>query len=96
MDKRFSLPSKRSVEESIKVIENFRALCQHQWDLGYWATIDFPSKHHVNRILQMKYHDPAEIRSVYGNGLARHIDEIRPVCLAYRSFLRGPNEKMEG
>ena len=94
MDKKFSLPSKKSVEEAIRVIEAFRAMCQHQMDLGYWATIDFPSKHHFNKILPLSYRIE-ELDAMYGPGLARHIREIMPVCKAYTAFLRGPNEKVE-
>lgn len=86
------LPSRKSVEEAIRVIETFRDICRHQMDLGYWATVDFPSKHHISKILQMKYRNPADIRAFYGDGLARHIEEVMKVCEAYRAFLKDPNE----
>lgn len=86
------LPSRRSVEDAIKVIEGFQAMCRHQMDLGYWATVDFPSKHHIGKILQMEWRDKAEVYRFYGDGLARHIYELLPVCQAYTRFLRNDRQ----
>jgi hypothetical protein len=83
-----SLPSKKSIEDAIKVIEDFRAVCRHQMDLGYWATVDFPSKHHINKILQLQYTDYSQIESVYGAGLSKRIKEMVTICKSYIAFLR--------
>ena len=84
------LPNKRSVEQAIKVIEDFRAVCRHQMDLGYWATVDFPSKHHINKLLglQERYRKREDLVRMYGEGLVRHISEIMPSCKAYVAFLQ--------
>ena len=92
-NKHYSLPSKKSVDEAIKLIENFRDLCRHQMDVGLWATADFPSKHHINRLLQLGYRNRADLAREYGEGLARHIYEITPTCKAYVAFMRDANEQ---
>lgn len=83
------LPSKKSVDDSIRVIEDFRELCRFQMDLGYRSTIDFPSKHHINRILHLSYRSRSDLLVEYGEGLVRHIYDITPSCRAYIAFLKG-------
>lgn len=94
-DRKPQLPSKKSIDESIKVIDDFRAVCRHQLDLGYWATTDFPSKHHINKILQLQYMSKEDVIEAYGSGLARRIHGMIGVCKSYISFLREDNGKME-
>lgn len=91
-----SLPSKKSVEEAIRVIENFRDLCKHELEVGYWATTDFPSKHHINKLLQFSYRSKDDLIKVYGEGFVRHIFQVIPICKAYLAFVKdAPNERVE-
>lgn len=91
---KINLPSKRSIEEAIKRFEDFRSFCQYELDVGLWGTIDFPSKHHINKILQLQYKKQTEIVEFYGPGLADHINKVIPKCKAYVLFLRdGSNEQ---
>lgn len=94
-DGKSKLPSKRNIEESIKIIDDFRAVCRHQLDVGYWATVDFPSKHHINKILQLQYINRIELQNVYGQGLTRRINSMIHICKSYISFLREDYEKLE-
>lgn len=89
------LPTRKSVEEAIRVFENFRDLCRLEMETGYWATTDFPSKHHINRLLQLAYRNRGDLLAAYGDGLTRHIDEIIPSCRAYVQFTRDPREQPE-
>lgn len=90
-----ALPSRGSIENAIDVIDNFRDLCKHQLALGYWATIDFPSKHHLNKILQMQYAVRSEVYATYGKGLSDRIFGMIEPCKAYLYFLRGSDEQVE-
>jgi hypothetical protein len=94
-DRKSKLPSKKSIDDSIKIIDDFRAVCRHQLDVGYWATVDFPSKHHINKILQLQYIHKDELHFAYGQGLARRINSMIHICKAYVAFLREEHEKME-
>jgi hypothetical protein len=94
-DRKLQLPSKRSIEDCVKVIDDFRDVCRHQMDLGYWATTDFPSKHHINKILQLQYVNKDEILETYGNGLSKRINYMIVVCKSYVAFLREDNDKVE-
>lgn len=94
-DNRPNLPSRKSIEGAINVVEDFRAVCKHQLDAGYWATTDFPSKHHINKILPLQYIDQDELVNYYGNGLTRRINIMVSICKAYISFLREDHEKVE-
>jgi len=76
-------------------MDGFRAVCRHQLDSGYWATTDFPSKHHINKILQLQYARHDDVVNVYGRGLSRRIDSMIIICKAYIAFLREDNDKME-
>jgi hypothetical protein len=90
------LPTKKSIDDAIRVIEALRDMARHQMELGYWATVDFPSKHHINRVLQLSWRNRADLVSAYGEGLTRHIYEIIPICKAYVQFLRDPIEDNRG
>ena len=94
-DRKQNLPSKKSVEDAIKIIDDFRAVCRHQMDVGYWATTDFPSKHHINKVLQLQYPNQEDLINYYGNGLTRRINSMVSICKAYISFLREDYEKVE-
>lgn len=94
-DRKSKLPSRKSIEDAIKVVDDFRAVCRHQLDVGYWATTDFPSKHHINKILQLQYISKDELFDWYGQGLARRINSMISICKAYLTFLREDHEKVE-
>lgn len=90
---KLNLPSKKSVEDAIKRIDDFRTLCQFQMEVGYRSTIDFPSKHHMNKILQMQYRDKRDLIGIYGNGLVEKIFKMMPYCKSYIVFLRDADEQ---
>lgn len=85
------LPSKNSVQDSIQVVEKFRDICRFQLDLGYWVTADFPSKHHINRLLQLGYRSRSDLVESYGDSLTRYLlNAVVPMCRAYVQFTRDP------
>lgn len=89
------LPGRKAVKEAIEIIHDFRECCKHQLETGYWATIDFPSKHHINNLLQLQYRKMSELEAKYGMGLSQQALETVPYCKAYLTFLRDeerPNE----
>ncbi len=92
-DNKMKLPSKRSVEESLGRFDDFRILCQFQMEVGYRSTIDFPSKHHINKILQMQYRDKKDLTELYGEGLVERIFATIPFCKAYVSFVRETDDQ---
>jgi hypothetical protein len=94
-DRKPNLPSKKSIEDALSVLDEFRAVCRHQLDHGYWATVDFPSKHHINRLLQLQYMNKDDLASTYGPGLTKRINGTISICKAYVAFLREEYDKME-
>lgn len=92
-ENKMKLPNKRSLEESLIRFDEFRILCQFQMEVGYRSTIDFPSKHHINKILQMQYRDKKDLLDLYGDGLTERILETIPFCKAYVSFVRETDEQ---
>jgi len=86
-------PKKNKLVEALKVIEDFRLLCQFQMELGYWATTDFPTKHHLNKILSTQYMDKKLLEKVYGKGLAKRVNKLLPYCKHYASFTRLDSEQ---
>lgn len=84
-------PKKEHLIEALKILDDFRAACRHQLDLGYWMTITFPSKHHINKILSTQYIDQALMRDAYGEGLTNQLLESVPLCKNYIAFLKVDN-----
>lgn len=84
-------PKRESLVDALDVFDVFREACKLQLDLGYWMTITFPSKHHLNKILSAQYIDPDLMHEVYGEGLTRRIQETIPLCKSYSAFLRSDN-----
>lgn len=96
----FNLPSRESLKESIEIIRKFRDLCNLQLELGYWATADFPSKHHINKILQVQYRKYPDIIDYYGAGLGEAAISMVPICKSFLDFVKGKkpnniNKQME-
>lgn len=87
--KKLKLPSRKALKKSTDTVHNFREFCKHQMELGYWATIDFPSKHHVNNILQLQYRNRTDLLDFYGTALTEAALELVPTCKSYLEFLRG-------
>ena len=87
-EKKIRLPPNRAVEEAIDTIHGFRDLCKHKLDAGHWATTDFPSKHHINNLLQLQYRKVSELQNKYGRAQANVILETIPYCKSYLAFLR--------
>lgn len=81
-------PRKEHLVEALEVLDDFRAACRFQLDLGYWMTITFPSKHHLNKILSTQYIDKELMMDVYGEGLTKRLLETIPLCKNYLAFLR--------
>lgn len=83
-------PKKEKLFQAIKVIENFRSMCRHQLDLGYWATVDFPTKHHINRILALAYLEKSLSEKIYGPSLVKRAEVLIPICKQYLLFVKDP------
>lgn len=88
-------PKRDKLIEAIDTFENFRGLCKLELDLGYWATVDFPSKHHINKILSVQYMDRDILIGIYGKVLTNRVFEVLPHCKNYLKFLRSVDEKVE-
>lgn len=85
-------PKEEKLKEALNAFEDFRDMCQHQMDLGYWATIDFPSKHHINKILSLQYIDKELLEMVYGKGMVARTFKLMPYCKSYIAFVRDIKE----
>ena len=83
-----SWPSRDKLQESLDVFEEFREICKLQMELGYWVTLDFPSKHHINKILSIQYMDKETLYKNYGPGLIARAKTMVPYCKNYLSFIR--------
>lgn len=94
-NKKIRLPGHKAVKEAVEVMKDFRACCKQRLETGYWATIDFPSKHHVNNLLQLQYRKMSELEAKYGLGLASLALETIPHCKAYLAFLRDEDKTDE-
>jgi hypothetical protein len=90
-----NLPKRNKLVESINVVQNFKSMCKHQLELGYWVTMDFPTKHHLNRILSIQYTDIKTVERIYGSGLAKAALKLVPSCKHYILFLKEDNDRME-
>lgn len=88
-----SWPTRNKLQESIDVFEEFRAICKFQLELGYWVTLDFPSKHHINKILLIQYMDEETLNKNYGEGLIARAKYVIPFCKHYLAMVRDGAEK---
>ena len=82
-------PKKKKLIEAINVFRRFQEMCKLQIDLGYWVTMDFPTKHHINKILSLQYMDLNMIEKVYGKSLVREALGLIPACRSYIAFTKG-------
>jgi hypothetical protein len=83
-----SWPKRDKLRQAVDVIHTFQSMCRLQLDLGYFVTIDFPTKHHINKILSLQYMDLEVVRNVYGNILTEQALGLIPACKHYVSFTR--------
>lgn len=90
---KINLTNKKALEEAIKRVEDFRAACIWQLDNGLWMTVDFLSKHHINKILSLQYRDKPDLVEFYGPGLTDRALKAISYCKAYVLFTRDTNEK---
>jgi hypothetical protein len=81
-------PNRAKLLEAYEIFEEFRGMCQHQMDLGYWATIDFPTKHHLNKLLAIQYMEEELLIKVYGKALVTQVKKLIPYCKGYLNFVR--------
>ena len=88
MTSKSNLTSKKMLEDAIKRVEDFREACVWQLENGLWMTVDFLSKHHINRILSLQYRNKAELVEFYGEGLTDRALKTIPYCKAYVQFTR--------
>lgn len=86
-----SWPNKKKLLEAVEMFENFREMCEMQFDLGYVVNMQFPSKHHINKIMSLEYlqEDPEVIRAAYGEALLERAIKLIPNCKAYVTWIRG-------
>lgn len=82
-------PKADKLKEAVDRIYNFRLLCQYQMEVGYWATVDFPTRHHINKILALQYSDRDVLERVYGKKLMLQALELVPYCKGYLEFTKG-------
>jgi hypothetical protein len=83
-----SWPKRDKLRQAVDVIWRFQGMCKLQLDLGYLITMDFPTKHHINKILSLQYMDPEVIENVYGKRLMEQALALVPVCQHYVAFTR--------
>ena len=81
-------PKREHLIQALDVFDQFRAACKLQLDLGYWMTVTFPSKHHLNKILSTQYIDKDLMTEVYGEILTKRLLDTIPACKGYLVFLR--------
>lgn len=82
-------PKSDKLKEAVDRIYNFRLLCQYQMEVGYWATVDFPTKHHINKILALQYSEREDLERVYGEKLVSQALDLIPHCKGYLEFTKG-------
>lgn len=83
-----SWPKKEKLVDAVEIFEKFRDICIWEMDAGYWATVDFPSKHHINKILSIQYMDREVLEAVYGTGLIKKTFKLMPYCKHYVQFVK--------
>jgi hypothetical protein len=83
-------PKRNKLIEAIDVVWRFQQMCSLQLDIGNWATMDFPTKHHINRILSVQYTDTETLHLMYGKKLTEQAMEVLPVCKLYLQFISKP------
>lgn len=87
-------PKSEKLQEALDVVERFRGMCQLQMDLGNWATMDYPTKHHINRILSLQYADKDELTLLYSLALVERIYKVIPYCKHYIMFIRESKDNL--
>ena len=95
MDNKIHAPHRRKLQEAVEVFENFREMCEMQFDLGYVFNTQFPSKHHINKILHIEYIPSEELNKLYSEALIKRAMRLIPACKSYILFVRGRNGKAE-
>lgn len=88
-------PDRKLLTESVDIVWRFQKMCEFQLDIGNWVTMDFPTKHHINKILSLQYLEKDVIEAVYGPALSRQALELVPVCKAYLDFIKVPSYEMD-
>lgn len=88
-------PNRDKLAESVDAVWKFQQMCKLQLDLGYWVTMDFPTKHHINKILSVQYIEKAMVDKVYGSTLAKMALDLIPACRNFIAFTKGTDEKLE-
>lgn len=81
-------PKREKLIEAVDTFDNFRQMCALQMETGYWATVDFPSKHHINKILSVQYMDKKVLEDEYGPVLVSRVFSLLPFCKKYVAFVR--------
>jgi hypothetical protein len=96
---RYVYPNREALKKSIDLLENLQTLCAFQLEVGLWASVDFPSRHHINRLLSLQYRPKQEVEHTYGEGFAARIYQSITLARAYLTFVKGlrseAHEKME-
>lgn len=93
--KKIRWPKKEHLIDALNAIDTFRDICRYQLDLGYWMTVSFPSKHHLNKILSTQYIDRDVMIKSYGLGLTDRLAAAIPICKSYLAFLKEDNVKKD-
>ena len=84
-----SWPRRERLSEAVDCAWRFQQMCLLQMNLGNWATMDFPTRHHLNNILAIQFLEEHIAQSIYGGELAQRAADLIPSCKAYLAFI-GP------
>lgn len=88
-------PDRKLLAESVDIIWRFQKMCAFQLEIGNWVTMDYPTKHHINKILSLQYLEKDVVERVYGPALSNQALELVPVCKAYLDFIKVPSYEMD-
>ena len=88
-------PDRKLLAESVDIVWRFQKMCAFQLDVGNWVTMDYPTKHHINKILSLQYLESDVVQRVYGSTLSSRALELVPVCRAYLDFIKVPSYEMD-
>ena len=85
-------PKREKLIQALDVFERFREQCKLQMDLGYWVTMDFPTKNHLNKILSFQYLDRDVAEKIYGSTLTARTYDMVPSAKNYIKFIQDTHE----
>lgn len=88
-------PNKKKLQEAVEIFDKFSQMCELQLDLGYVVPMQFPSKHHLNKILSIEYMDSAMLIQLYGAAFTQKAQRILPLCKTYVAYVRDVKNELD-